>query len=128
MRALLDTHAFLWWVLEDPRLSITARATIADPDIEVLVSAVSAWEITIKAAAGRLDLPEPARTYVPSRTSANDFHELPISVAHAVGVGDLPGLHRDPFDRMLVAQAQVEGIPIVTNDAAIARYDIETIW
>jgi len=128
VRVLLDTHAFLWWVLEDPRLSPVARETITDPDVDVLVSPASAWEIAIKAADGRLELPEPALTYVPSRMRANAFHELPITVEHCLRTGELPGIHRDPFDRLLVAQALAEDVPLVTGDPAISRYDVETIW
>ncbi len=128
MRVLLDTHALLWWVLEDPRLSLLARETITDPAIDVLVSPVSAWEIAIKAADSRLDLPEPALTYVPSRMAANDFHELPVTMDHCLRTSALPGIHRDPFDRLLIAQSLAEEIPIVTNDPAITRYDVETIW
>lgn len=128
MRVLLDTHTFLWWVLADPRLSARARSVITAPATEVFVSAVSAWEIAIKAGSNRLDLPEPATTYVPSRIAANDFGELPVTVEHAVGVAGLPLIHRDPFDRLLVAQARVEGIPIVTADPTIAQYDIDVIW
>jgi PIN domain nuclease of toxin-antitoxin system len=128
VRVLLDTHAFLWWVLEDPRLSDRARGVIAAPETDVVVSAVSAWEISIKAASHRLDLPEPARTYVPSRIAANGFRELQVTVEHAVGVAGLPPIHRDPFDRLLVAQAQVERIPIVTSNPAIARYAVDVIW
>lgn len=128
MRVLLDTHVFLWWVLEDPRLSPVARETITDPDVDVLVSPVSAWEIAIKAADRRLSLPEPPLTYVPSRMAANDFHELPITMDHCLRTAELPGIHRDPFDRLLVAQAQAERIPLVSGDPAITRYDVETIW
>lgn len=128
MRVLLDTHAFLWWVLEDSRLTGRARETIADPEIDVLVSPVSAWEIAIKAADGRLDLPEPSRTYVPSRMAANDFHELPVTVDHCLRTVELPPIHRDPFDRLLVAQAQSEGLPLVSGDPAISRYDVDTVW
>jgi PIN domain nuclease of toxin-antitoxin system len=128
VRVLLDTHVFLWWVLEDPRLSPVAQETITDPDVDVLVSPVSAWEIAIKAADGRLDLPEPPLTYVPSRMAANAFHELPIKVGHCLRTAELPGIHRDAFDRILVAQAQIEGMPIVTNDPAITGYDVEITW
>lgn len=128
MRVLLDTHAFLWWLLEDQRLSPVARDTIADPGIDVLVSPVSAWEIAIKAADGRLDLPEPSRTYVPSRMAANRFGELPITLDHCLRTAELPLIHRDPFDRLLVAQAQAEDLPLVSGDPAITRYDVETIW
>ena len=128
MRVLLDTHVFLWWVLEDPRLSPLARETITNPDVDVLVSPVSAWEIAIKAADRRLDLPERSLTYVPSRMAANDFHELPITMDHCLRTAELPGIHRDPFDRLLVAQALAEDVPLVTGDPAITRYDVETIW
>ena len=128
MRVLLDTHAFLWWVLEDPRLSARARSLIAAPETDVLISAASAWEIAIKAADRRLDLPEPAQAYVPSRIAANGFRELQVTVQHALCAGSLPNIHRDPFDRLLVAQAQVETIPIVTSDPAISRYDVDVIW
>lgn len=128
MRVLLDTHAFLWWVLEDPRLSTRARSVITAPENDVLVSAVSAWEIAIKSADARLDLPEPAQTYVPDRIAANRFRELQVTVAHAVRVADLPAIHRDPFDRLLVAQAQAEVIPIVSGDPAITQYDVDVVW
>jgi len=128
VRVLLDTHVFLWWVLEDPRLSPLARETITNPDVDVLVSPVSAWEIAIKAADRRLDLPERSLTYVPSRMAANDFHELPITMDHCLRTAELPGIHRDPFDRLLVAQALAEDVPLVTGDPAITRYDVETIW
>ncbi len=127
-RVLLDTLTFPWWVLEDSRLSPVARDAITDLEVDVLVSPVSAWEIAIKAADGRLDLPEPPSKYVPSRMVANDFHELPITVDHCLRTGELPAIHRDPFDRLLVAQALVEDIPLVTGDPAISRYDVETIW
>ena len=128
MRVLLDTRAFLWWVLEDPRLSARAQSVIKAQESDVLVSAVSAWEIAIKSADARLDLPELARTYVPDRIAANGFRELDVTVEHAARVAGLPAIHRDPFDRLLIAQAQVEGIPIVTSDPAIARYDVDIIW
>ncbi len=128
MRAILDTHAFLWWVLDIPRLSAGARSMLADGANEFLFSAASAYELTIKAQSGRLTLPEPADSYVPSRLVANAFEPMPIELAHAMRAGMLPSIHRDPFDRMLVAQAQIEGLPILTADPAISRYDVETIW
>lgn len=128
MRVLLDTRAFLWWVLEDPRLSARAQSVIKAQESDVLVSAVSAWEIAIKSADARLDLPEPAQTYIPDRIAANGFRELDVTVEHAARVAGLPAIHRDPFDRLLIAQAQVEGIPILTSDPAIARYDVDIIW
>jgi PIN domain nuclease of toxin-antitoxin system len=128
MRALLDTHTFLWWVLDVPRLSSESRAILEDGANDLLFSAASAYELALKARTGKLSLPEPAETYVPSRLVANGFSRLPIELAHALRAGILPSIHWDPFDRLLVAQAQIEGIPILTADPAISRYDVETIW
>jgi PIN domain nuclease of toxin-antitoxin system len=109
-------------------LSRDARSILGDGANELLFSAASAYELTIKAQSGRLTLPEPADSYVPSRLAANTFGTMTIELAHALRAGMLPAIHRDPFDRMLVAQAQVEGLPILTADPAISRYDVETIW
>jgi PIN domain nuclease of toxin-antitoxin system len=128
VRAILDTHVFLWWVLDVPRLSADARSILQDGTNELLFSTASAYELTIKAQSGRLTLPEPADSYVPSRLAANAFESLSIELTHALRAGSLPTIHRDPFDRMLVAQAQIEGLPILTADPAISRYDVETIW
>ena len=128
MRILLDTHAFLWWVLDDPHLSPAAREIIADGSTDVLVSAATAYEVGLKAASGRLTIPGSPETYVSSRISLEGFEPLAIGVPHALRAAVLPPIHRDPFDRLLVAQAQIEGVPIMTVDPAIARYDVETIW
>jgi PIN domain nuclease of toxin-antitoxin system len=128
MRALLDTHAFLWWVLDDAHLSDAGRDIIGDGSNEVIVSAATAHEIGIKAASGRLALPEPPEIYVPSRIRSEGFAALAIDVAHALRAARLPMFHRDPWDRLLIAQAQVEGLPIITPDPVISRYDVETIW
>jgi PIN domain nuclease of toxin-antitoxin system len=125
---LLDTHAFLWWNLDDPQLSPAAREFIADGRNTLFVSAAVAWEIAIKAARGRLTLPEPADQYIAARLNRHHFLTLPIEVSHAVAVYHLPSLHADPFDRLLVAQARLEKMPILTADAAIRRYDVEVIW
>ena len=128
MRALLDTHTFLWWDLDDPQISPLAGETIASPDSELLVSVASLWEIAIKVSAGKLSLPSRIEHYIPARLADYRFRALPISSEHALRVASLPMIHRDPFDRLLVAQALVEGIPLVTSDPAIIRYDVETIW
>jgi PIN domain nuclease of toxin-antitoxin system len=128
MRALLDTHTFLWWNMDDPRLSGRARQILADGSNEIFLSAASAWEIAIKTARGRLTLPEPPASYVPSRMALHHFHHLPIQVSHALHVFKLPDLHQDPFDRLLVAQSQLEELPILTADEIIARYEVEIIW
>ena len=128
MRALLDTHTFLWWVLDLPRLSSKSRAILEDGANELLLSAASAYEIALKARSGRLTLPESPEAYVPARLITNGFSRLPIDLGHALRAGTLPWIHRDPFDRLLVAQAQMEGLAILTADPVISRYDVETIW
>jgi PIN domain nuclease of toxin-antitoxin system len=128
VRILLDTHAFMWWVLDDPRLSDTGRELIGDRANEVLLSAASAYEIAVKAARGRLTLPEPADSYVAGRMAGEGFAPLPVQVAHAVRAGTLPPIHRDPWDRLLVAQSQLDDVPILSADPVIGRYDVEVIW
>lgn len=128
MRALLDTHTFLWWDLDDPHISALAGELIGSDESEILVSTASLWEIAIKASRRRLELPGPVERYVPSRLATYRFKPLPVTVEHALRVAALPPIHGDPFDRLLVAQAQVEGLPIITADPAIGRYDVDTIW
>ena len=128
MRVLLDTHAVLWWNVDDARLSDAARELIRDGRNEIVVSAASVWEMAIKAAKGRLDLPTTIDRYIDDRLRRNRWSPLPIDTRHVIRAATLPEHHRDPFDRALIAQAQVEGLPIVTMDAAITRYDVETIW
>jgi PIN domain nuclease of toxin-antitoxin system len=122
VRLLLDTNAFIWWVGDDPRLGASARSFIADPDNDVFVSAASAWEISIKRAKGKLTFGDVARALEEHR-----FEPLPIELAHGTAAGALPPHHRDPFDRVLIAQAQHELLAIVTDDAAFARYDVELV-
>jgi PIN domain nuclease of toxin-antitoxin system len=128
LRALLDTHAFLWGNLEPERLSERAADFIRDGDNELVLSAVSAWEIVVKHAKGQLQLPEAPDAYVTRRVGLDQLHPLPIAIDHALRAGSLPPIHRDPFDRLLVAQSQLEDIPILTSDPNIARYDVRTIW
>jgi PIN domain nuclease of toxin-antitoxin system len=127
-RVLLDTQAFLLWVSGSDRLTPRAADVIADPDSRVLVSAVTAWEIAIKAAAGKLEIEGPAEEYVPGRIRLHGFEPLPFDLTHALRAGGLPRHHGDPFDRMLVAQGQVEDVAIITGDPLLGLYDIETIW
>jgi PIN domain nuclease of toxin-antitoxin system len=128
MKVLLDTHAFIWWSTNDPQLSQTARDTIADPSNTILFSVVNAWEIIIKQGTGKLTLPEPATTYIPSRIAANQFVTMPVNLSHILQVASLPDLHRDPFDRLLIAQSQTEQIPIITIDRYVVQYPIDVIW
>lgn len=123
MKVLLDTHILLWWLADDEHLPAPAAATIADPDTDVVVSAASAWEISIKQAAGRLDAPEDLRDAV----AANDFGTLPITVDHAMAAGRLPAHHADPFDRMLIAQAQIEDLTLVSVDSRFSDYEVELL-
>lgn len=123
MRLLLDTHAVLWWQRDDRRLTRAARRAIAEADI-VWVSAVSGWEVSIKAALGRLRLDEPFSVLL----RADDFTELPMTLAHTTRLQSLPDHHRDPFDRILVAQALVEGATLVSHDRVLAPYGATMLW
>ena len=128
MRLLLDTHALLWWWREENRLSPRARRLIADEGNEILVSAASAWEISTKVRLGKLlvaiDLVRDFSDYL----SRDGFFALPITAEHGLRAGLLPGPHKDPFDRMLVAQSQMEAIPIVSNEKAFDSYGVRRIW
>jgi len=128
MRLLLDTHAFLWFVLDSPELSPDALQLIQNPAHDVLVSPASYWEIAIKVSLGKYQIPEPFQDWMEHQLTTNSFDILPITVAHAAMVTTLPFHHRDPFDRLLCAQALVEKIPIITIDEAFDRYDVERRW
>lgn len=128
MRVLLDTHTFLWWITDDPRLSSRAREIIADGSNRLFLSAASGWEIAIKAALGRLELPTTPGQFIAEQLAANAVEGLPILMSHALHVYTLPRYHRDPFDRLLVAQSQLEHLPILTADPLISQYDVNTIW
>lgn len=128
MRLLLDTHTFLWWNTEDPRLSSRARALIADGTNEIFLSAASAWEISIKAAKGKLVLPEVPAHYILTRMGLYRFRPLPVQISHAARVHDLPRYHDDPFDRMLIGQSQVESLPIISADPQIREYEVDVLW
>jgi PIN domain nuclease of toxin-antitoxin system len=128
MRALLDTHTFLWWNTDDPKLSAQAREFIADSSNEIYLSAASAWEMAIKYSKGRLVLPVEPDHYVADRMAHYRFLPLPVQLSHALQVTHLPAIHQDPFDRLLIAQAQIEGLPLLTGDEEIARYKVNCIW
>lgn len=128
MRALLDTHAFLWWVTDDPRLSEAAREFISDGQNELLFSAASGWEIAIKAHLGKVHLPENPERFLTDQLHRNDIEALSVRLGHALGVYGLPSHHRDPFDRLLVAQCAVERVPLLSADAVFERYPVEVIW
>lgn len=128
MRVLLDTHVWLWSLTEPERLTASARELIVDPGNEVLLSAASAWEIAIKYSLGKLPLPEPPAQYVPTRTAAQRIGTLAVTTAHALAVAGLPPHHADPFDRLLVAQAQLEGCALLTADVRLRPYKVELVW
>jgi PIN domain nuclease of toxin-antitoxin system len=128
LKALLDTHTFLWWNLDDPRLSNRAKNFIADGKNEIYLSAAVAWEIAIKTARGRLILPESPDRYLASRMDLHRLLPLPVQISHALHVFHLPAYHQDPFDRLLIAQSILEELPLVTGDEVFSRYGIALIW
>ena len=122
-RLLLDTHALVWWVSDDSRLNTRAHAAIGDPRNDIFVSAISAWEIAVKTAKGRMEAPDNLAAVVEEK----GFAHLPLTFHHAEHAAQLPMVHRDPFDRFLIAQAQIEGLTIVTRDARIPLYGVRTM-
>jgi PIN domain nuclease of toxin-antitoxin system len=128
VRVLLDTHALLWWAIADPKLSRRARAILASLDSEIFVSAATAWELSTKVRLGKLPGAEAMAAEFEARVEALGFHPLSITVEHGQRAGLLPGIHRDPFDRMLIAQSQSENLPILSNDAAFDQFLVRRIW
>ena len=128
MRVLLDTHVFLWWVEGDRALPAKARAALANPENECLISMVSAWEIAIKTNLGKLKLALPVKRYIVENVAANDFRMLAIEIAHVGRVETLARHHGDPFDRLLIAQALEEDIAVVTADPIFRKYGVKRIW
>jgi PIN domain nuclease of toxin-antitoxin system len=127
MRLLLDTQVWLWMHLQPDRLRPDVRDMLIDPASTLLLSAASSWEIAIKYALGKLPLPEPPRDYVSARMHRDGVDGLPVAHGHALHVATLPRHHRDPFDRLLVAQSQLEDVPIVTADPLLERYDVAIV-
>ncbi|HSI00823.1 MAG TPA: type II toxin-antitoxin system VapC family toxin [Reyranella sp.] len=129
MRLLLDTHAFLWWVFADPKLSRRARTAIADDEQnDIFVSAASAWEIATKFRIGKLTDAGVVARDVAAAVASEGFGELAVSVRHAQRAGDLGGRHRDPFDRMLIAQALTENLMLISNERAFDAYGVTRLW
>lgn len=128
MRLLLDTHALLWWFTDDPRLSTHARAAITDDKNEILVSAASAWEIATKHRLGKLPEAGGAISSFDALVAADRFDHLPVNRLHGLAAGGYAVDHRDPFDRMLAAQAKIEGLTLVTNDPAMSLLGVEVLW
>jgi len=128
LRALLDTHALLCWLSDDPALSRAARKIIAETKNILIVSAASAWEIAIKVRLGKLPTATDLAADFSGQMDREGFQLLPISAEHGIRAGLLPGSHKDPFDRMLIAQAQAENIPIISNETAFETYGVRRLW
>jgi len=125
---LLDTHALIWWLLDDVSLSPTARAALATPENQVFVSAVSIGEIAIKLSINKLPLPKELDRDLLDVVTATGFTPLPVTLEHAYAIRHLPWHHRDPFDRLVIAQSRVERLTIVTDDRMIRRYSVDVLW
>jgi PIN domain nuclease of toxin-antitoxin system len=128
VRVLLDTHTLLWWLDGDRRLSRGARNVIAADDTAVLVSAASAWEISTKVRLGKLPGATEVAAELPAILRSQNFEALSMAIVHALRAGNLPGPHRDPFDRMLIAQAQHEDLALVSNERVFDAYGVRRIW
>jgi PIN domain nuclease of toxin-antitoxin system len=128
MRLLLDTHAFLWWIEDAGVLSPRARRAIADPENECLLSLASCWEMAIKLSLGKLELATAMERFVPEQLAANGFMQLGVGFRHVCRVATLPFHHRDPFDRLLAAQAIEEGLTVVSRDRVFRAYGVRRIW
>lgn len=128
MRVLVDTHALVWWAQDSPRLSKRARTLLAAGSSEVLWSVASSWELAIKHSLGRMELATTLSDFLDVELPRQGIEILPIDHRHIVRVAELPLHHRDPFDRMLVAQAQIEGVALVSADQHVRRYDLKVIW
>ncbi len=128
MNLLLDTHSFLWFVLDNPQLSSTAADTIEDVDNQSYLSIVSVWEMAIKVSIGKLSFPQPLDVFIPDQLQRNGIQLLPVRLPHALHVATLPFHHRDPFDRLLIAQGLVEPMPIVSADVMFDRYNVIRLW
>jgi PIN domain nuclease of toxin-antitoxin system len=128
VKALLDTHAFLWWISDDRRLSERVLEMIGDGRNELFFSAASGWEISIKAGLGRLKAPEDLERFIADQLSRNAFRSLPIYLRHALYTRTLPDHHRDRFDRILISQAILEEMALLSADPRISRYPVEIVW
>jgi len=128
MRLLLDTCAFLWLILDDEQLTERVRDIFVDPDNEVFLSVVSAWEIAVKYAIGRLDLPEEPRLYIPEQRERHGIQPLSLDETSSLQVSVLPRIHSDPFDRMLISQSLIHGLTILSPDELIKKYPVRIIW
>lgn len=128
MRLLLDTHAFLWFINGDESLSRRTRLLIQEAGNDILISIATLWEIAIKNSLNKLELSQPFEVLIPRELSNNEFTQLPITVDHLIQLGNLPLHHRDPFDRLLIAQSLYEQVPLISKDNEFDKYGLERIW
>ncbi|MGA1864320.1 MAG: type II toxin-antitoxin system VapC family toxin [bacterium] len=128
MKILLDTHVFIWLVTEDPQLTEKAKKIFLDSDNDIYLSIASIWEMAIKLSIGKLCLEEPLENLLPRELKINGIYILPIELKHVMIVAGLPFHHRDPFDRILIAQCQAENLPILSSDINFKKYEIKRIW
>lgn len=128
MRYLLDTHTFLWWNKQSTKLSVAVLNLFQDRSNTLLLSLASVWEIQIKIQLGKLSLPAPLVEIIEKQQQANQIELLPITLPHILALEHLPQHHRDPFDRLLIAQARVEGMSIISDDALFSQYPVQLIW
>ena len=128
MKVLADTHAVLWWLADDPRLSDRARSTFRNGENVVYWSLASAFELAVKQSVGKLQLGRPLERLFAAVVQEQGFELLPVTHTHCTALAELPLHHRDPFDRMLVAQALIEGLPLLSSDSKLAAYDVELVW
>ena len=128
MKYLLDTHAFLWFVTDDNRLSSSAKSIIQNSNNEIYFSAASAWEISIKAKLGRLKLGGDLESFIIEQLTENSFGPLAITVSHSLYTEKIPQIHKDPFDRIMISQSKVENMVMITRDKEIREYKVSTVW
>ncbi len=128
MNYLLDTHSFLWFIAGNAKLSDRTRLLIENTDTQLYLSIASLWELSIKISIGKLFLKEPFEKIIPAQLAQNSIDLLQISIEHTAALIELPFHHRDPFDRLMIAQAQVEQLPIISKDSAFSAYKIQQIW
>lgn len=128
MKALLDTHAFIWWANDDPSLSSIAKGVIADRSNEIFLSAITSWEMAIKSAIGKLSLAQPVSSFIGAQIAQYNFRPLTITCEHTYQVETMTLHHADPFDRLLIAQALLEDLVILTRDPEFSQYGVRTLW
>ena len=128
MKILIDTQVFLWWISDNPNISSKFHDVMSEPRNEIYFSAASGWEIAVKAKIGRLSIQGDPQKFIPTQLSLNSITVLPIQISHTLQTYHLPEHHKDPFDRLIIAQSQIENMPIATNDALFKNYEVDLIW